>query len=145
MASGRHLFACRASGACRSVNSLSKRRERFQDSDSVGCQRGTPVRPLAGHGTCERHAENTLGASNVFPRVAIRPSDIPCGQGERSALSNRAQQMQAAISHDEMAVVLNPNLGLRLDGYVWPFLLIPLWAASTLRHVWILPARRTER
>ena len=145
MASGRHLFRCRAGGAHRAINTLSKCRERLQDSDPGGCQRRAAGRTLAGHGACEGHTENTLGAPNVLPGVAIRPSDITGGQCERAALTNRAQQMQAAVTHDEAAVLLDPHLRLGLNGYDWPFLLIPLRVASTLRHGSILLARRTER
>jgi uncharacterized protein len=100
----------------------------------VGCQRGASVRALAGNCTCEGNTENTLGAPDVLPGVAIRPFDITGGQCERPALTNRAQQMQAPVTHDEVAVLLDPHLRLSLNGYDWPFLLIPLRAASTLRH-----------
>src|SRR3989442_12778475 len=142
MTSGRHLFICRAGGAHRAVNTLSKCCERLQDSDPIGCQRGAPVRTLTRHCACERHTENTLGAPDVLPGVAIRPSDITGGQCERPALTNRAQQMQAAVTHDEVAVLLDPHLRLGLNGYDWLFLLISVLVVPTLRHTSILLQRR---
>jgi len=57
-----------------------------------------------------------------------------------------AKQVQTTIAHDEAATVLDPDLGLRLEGHVWPFLLIAYHSASTLsRHRTILPGAEDEK
>jgi hypothetical protein len=130
--SGRDLFRRWASGADRAVNALPKGSERLQDAEPAWGQCGAPLRTFAGHRARQCHAENALCATDVFPGVAIRPANIVGRQRQRTARVDRKQKPETAVAHDEPTAVVRPHLRLRLDGYVWPFLLIAFRTASAL-------------
>src|SRR5215472_1035911 len=74
--------------------------------------RRSPPRPIAHDGGLER----SLHSPEIAPGMTVRPADLAHGLGEGAMLEDAAQEMDAAVAHEELATELEPDLRLHAGG-----------------------------
>src|SRR6266850_239917 len=115
LAAGGDLGGRRTQRAHRVVDPVADLGEALDDEPASFGQRRAARASLAGAGPGQRHAERGFRPAQVLPRVAIRPADLASGAEQGAVLEDAEQEPQAAVADDELAVVLEPHLGLDGD------------------------------
>src|SRR5262249_30245080 len=69
-------------------------------------------RPVPHDGRLER----ALRPAEIPPSMSVGPADLAHGLGERAVLEDAAQEMDAAVAHEELATQLEPDLRLHAGG-----------------------------
>src|SRR5215469_11140293 len=90
-------------------------------------------RPVPYDGRLER----ALRPAEIPPSMSVGPADLTHGLGERAVLEDAAQEMDAAVAHEELATQLEPDLRLHAGGdYALVSILKCRLPPRTMRRQW---------
>ena len=89
--------------------------EAADDVDGLGRERGVPAVRTAAVGVEEAEAQLFLNLAELVPRGAIGDAEVSGAGGERACLMDSFEQGDAPGGEGDVAVALEPNLGMDVD------------------------------